>query len=159
MIFDSRQKLDEARKLYQKALVCEKKQVIVCGGATCLASGAQAVYNALKASMEKNGVNMEVTLQKEEFEDKVGLKKSGCCGFCAAGPLVHIEPAGILYTKVTPEDADEIIKTSVMGDDIVERLVYRENGEYYPKMKEDGTFDRCDDAYFAWMKEQREQGG
>jgi len=31
--------------------------------------------------------------------------------------------------------------------------------EYYPKMKEDGTFDRCDDAYFAWMKEQREQGG
>jgi NADH-quinone oxidoreductase subunit F len=136
MIFDSRQKLDEARKLYQKALVCEKKQVIVCGGATCLASGAQAVYNALKASMEKNGVNMEVTLQKEEFEDKVGLKKSGCCGFCAAGPLVHIEPAGILYTKVTPEDADEIIKTSVMGDDIVERLVYRENGEYYPKMKE-----------------------
>ena len=28
--------------------------------------------------------------------------------------------------------------------------------EYYPKMKEDGTFDRCDDAYFAWMKAQRE---
>lgn len=28
--------------------------------------------------------------------------------------------------------------------------------EYYPKMKGDGTFDRCDDAYFAWMKEQRE---
>ncbi len=28
--------------------------------------------------------------------------------------------------------------------------------EYYPKMKQDGTFDRCDDAYFAWMKAQRE---
>lgn len=28
--------------------------------------------------------------------------------------------------------------------------------EYYPKMKADGTFDRCDDAYFAWMKKQRE---
>lgn len=28
--------------------------------------------------------------------------------------------------------------------------------EYYPKMKEDGTFDRCDEAYFAWMKAERE---
>lgn len=28
--------------------------------------------------------------------------------------------------------------------------------EYYPLMKGDGTFDKCDDAYFSWMKEQRE---
>jgi hypothetical protein len=29
--------------------------------------------------------------------------------------------------------------------------------EYEAIFKEDGTFDRCDRAYFAWMKEQREQ--
>lgn len=29
--------------------------------------------------------------------------------------------------------------------------------EFYPKMLEDGTFDRCDEAYFEWQKKQREK--
>lgn len=29
--------------------------------------------------------------------------------------------------------------------------------EYHAKFEEDGTFDKCDDAYFAWLKEIREK--
>jgi (2Fe-2S) ferredoxin len=38
------------------------------------------------------------------------------------GAAVVIYPEGIWYTKVQLEDVDEIFKTSVLGDGIVERI-------------------------------------
>jgi len=33
----------------------------------------------------------------------------GCLGLCGAGPLVSVEPGGILYQRVQPSDASDII--------------------------------------------------
>ena len=52
------------------------------------------------------------------------VSKSGCQGFCQMGPLVTIEPDGILYTKVKPDDVDEIVETTLQGTQVVERLLY-----------------------------------
>ena len=49
------------------------------------------------------------------------------------GPLVRLEPSGILYTKVKAEDAAEIVEALVSGGKPVERLLYRHplTGEVY----------------------------
>ena len=52
------------------------------------------------------------------------LEKRLSGAFCQMGPLVTIEPDDILYTKVRPEDVAEIVQTSLVGNGIVERLLY-----------------------------------
>ena len=81
--------------------------------------------------------------QEEETEDVtepkgdgVYLKKSGCHGFCEMGPLVQIEPEGILYTHVQLEDCDEIIEKTILKGEAVERLLYELDGMKYTKHSE-----------------------
>ena len=57
---------------------------------------------------------------------------SGCHGFCEMGPLVHIEPMGVMYIHVKPEDCHEILEKTVLGGEIIDRLVYHLDGVAYP---------------------------
>ena len=67
----------------------------------------------------------------------VGLKKSGCHGFCEMGPLLRIDPEGLLYIKVKVEDCEEIIERSILKDEIVERLVYQDQSlKSYPRQED-----------------------
>ena len=61
---------------------------------------------------------------------------SGCHGFCEMGPLVHIEPMGIMYIHVKPEDCHEILERTVLGGEIIDRLVYTLDGVEYPKQED-----------------------
>ena len=47
-------------------------------------------------SADKNFVENK-NIKIEHKEKIIGLKKSGCHGFCEMGPLVRIEPSGTLY--------------------------------------------------------------
>ena len=47
------------------------------------------------------------------------------------GPLVRIEPQGILYTKVKPEDCDEIFEKTIKNGEIINRLLYKMDGKEY----------------------------
>ena len=96
----TRQELIDIRNTYKKALEAEKKKILVCAGTGCVSSGSLVIFDKLKELLENNGVNCEVELQKEPHDGSVGMKKSGCHGFCEMGPLVRIEPQGWLYVKV-----------------------------------------------------------
>jgi bidirectional [NiFe] hydrogenase diaphorase subunit len=48
------------------------------------------------------------------------VKGVGCMGPCAIGPLVTIEPDGVVYQGVTPEDAPDIVQS--LGQGQVSRL-------------------------------------
>jgi len=61
-------------------------------------------------------------LAKYRLKNKVRANKSGCLDVCSFGPSVVIYPAGIWYKGVRPEDVPEIVKTSIIGDNIVSRL-------------------------------------
>ena len=52
------------------------------------------------------------------------------------GPLVRIEPQGWLYTKVKIDDCEEIVEKTILGGEMIERLVYRQNDQLYPKQEE-----------------------
>ena len=137
MIFNSREAVVEARARFKNAYDHQTRKIIVCGGTGCVAGGSLEIYEALKSLMEKKGINVSVTLEEEPHgEDEVGLKKSGCHGFCEMGPLVRIEPQGWLYTKVKVEDCREILHTTVIDGEYIDRLGYSSQGTLYRKQEE-----------------------
>jgi len=51
---------------------------------------------------------------------------TGCHGFCQQGPNVVVEPEGIFYTHVEPEDSADIVTLHLQNGKPVERLFYRD---------------------------------
>lgn len=76
---------------------------------------------------DKGGSELRVAfvtgLAKRGLKGPVRANKSGCLDACELGPTVVIYPAGVWYLKVTPDDVEEIIETSIVGDGVVKRLV------------------------------------
>ena len=135
----SRNDLIELRKVCEAAFAAETKKILVCGGTGCVAGGSLNIYAKLKDLLEEKGVPVEVELAEEPHGDVVGMKKSGCHGFCEMGPLVRIEPQGWLYTKVKLEDCTEIVEKTILGGEFIERLGYHKLGETV-KRQEDIPF-------------------
>ena len=132
----TREELRKLREIYAASLGEEDKKILICAGTGCISSGSLEIYDELKKIMEERGINVAVELREEPHEHSVGLKKSGCHGFCEMGPLVRIEPQGWLYVKVKPEDCSEIIEKTIVGGEHIARLAYAKNGEIYKKQGE-----------------------
>ena len=119
----NRERLEVRRVKAKRALSYQKRQILLCAGTGCIAGGALKLYDYFQEECARRGLDIYVGLtQEEETEDVtepkgdgVYLKKSGCHGFCEMGPLVQIEPEGILYTHVQLEDCDEIIEKTKIG--------------------------------------------
>ena len=111
--------------------------VLICAGTGCIAGGAMKIYDNIKAECEKRGLQVYVGLKHDTDEEKsLHVKMSGCHGFCEMGPLVHIEPMGIMYIHVKPEDCHEILEKTVLGGEIIDRLVYHLDGVAYPRQED-----------------------
>ncbi|MFA5867039.1 MAG: NuoF family protein [Actinomycetota bacterium] len=93
----------------------------------CRARGADRVAEAFRKLMNKPGIR-----------DRAVLVETGCHGFCAQAPVVVIDPVGIFYIEVRPEDVPEIIKKTVAKGEIIDRLVYKDpqTGEAIPLAKD-----------------------
>ena len=82
---------------------------------------------------------MEFAPHDKYDDDKhVGVKKTGCQGFCELGPLVRIQKGDVVvqYVKVQPEDCREIFDLSVLGDTVIERLLYKKGDTHYTHPEE-----------------------
>lgn len=136
MKFKSRQELELARLAYQESLASQKKQILICGGTGCVAGGSLEIYERLKDLMAERNIPCSLILEEEPHET-IGLKRSGCHGFCEMGPLLRIEPMGWLYIHVKVEDCEEILEKSIIGDEVIDRLVYRDmEGNAYEKQED-----------------------
>lgn len=98
----------------------DQKQIIVCCGTGCLARGSMAVASALSAELAKNGLKCPV---------HIGIKQVGCHGLCEEGPLVILKPDNICYVKVSSADAAMIVKETIINEQIIDRLLYREQDD------------------------------
>ena len=135
----NREELRELRRMCAASLASEKKRILVCAGTGCISSGSLEIYDELKKIMEARGLNVAVELREEPHGRSVGLKKSGCHGFCEMGPLVRIDPQGWLYVKVGVEDCEEIVEKTIIGGEPIARLAYTKEGQ---------SFSRQDDIPF-----------
>jgi len=93
----------------------DKAEIRVCAGTACHASGRVALRKALEKSLAERGLTA-----------KVAVVETGCHGFCEEGPIAVVRPQGLFYPRLKPKDIDEIVATSVVGDGIVERLLYKD---------------------------------
>lgn len=83
---------------------------------SCQAEGGEELLNRLK----------ELTVE-HKLKGKVRVTRSGCLDFCAKGcavlALSKDGPAReTWYTNVAPADADELFKSHVLNNQVLERL-------------------------------------
>ncbi|ABW32672.1 NADH-quinone oxidoreductase subunit NuoF [Acaryochloris marina] len=69
-----------------------------CTVGGCLSANALAVKEQI-----------EVEIATQDLNPPMHVRGVGCMGLCSRGPLVRLDPAGILYDQVTPEDAPELV--------------------------------------------------
>ena len=100
--------LEAFRQEKKAAMEREKQRVLICAGTGCVANGSLRVYDELYQAVAKEGLAIAGELEAEDGQEGIAIKQSGCHGFCEMGPLVRIEPQGVLYVSVKPEDAAEI---------------------------------------------------
>ena len=81
-------------------------EINVCMGTGCLSQHSDKLRDALTAAVGAQG-------------KKTLVRRTGCMGLCAAGPLVLVDPDEILYQHVKAEDAGKIA-ASLGGDPVAE---------------------------------------
>ncbi|HEY5387813.1 MAG TPA: NADH-quinone oxidoreductase subunit NuoF [Thermoleophilia bacterium] len=98
-------------------------EIRICAGTACHASGRLGVREALVEELADRGLT-----------GKIAIVETGCHGFCEQGPILVIQPQGIFYPRVRPQDVAAIVEQSIVGDGFVEKRLYRDphTGEPVP---------------------------
>ena len=105
--------LEELREQLQNERDPKKPVITICNGTGCHAYNCERVIEAIKS---------ELVAQKQN--GNVEVRATGCHGFCERGPIVVINPAGIFYQRVTPDDASEIVSETIINHNVIDRLLY-----------------------------------
>ncbi len=129
----NRNELIELREKCTMALDSQTLKVLICAGTGCVAGGSIDVYNRFIELCSEHNLPVSIKLEEEVDHSSIGIKKSGCHGFCEMGPLVKIEPMGWLYLKVQVSDCEEIVEKTFIKREPVERLFYHDNDQVYKK--------------------------
>ena len=123
-----RQVRENAKETIQKS----KCRILICAGTGCLAGGSGQIYEKM-CELAGDSQDVEIEFGAEIAHGTVDVKKSGCHGFCEMGPLMRIEPMGILYTKVSVEDCEAIYERTIKRGDIIRHLLYKQDGLEYQR--------------------------
>jgi NADH-quinone oxidoreductase subunit F len=93
-----------------------KRRVIsLCAGSGCGAYGTAKVHQALTEE-----------LAKQNMQDKVEVKLTGCHGFCEKGPIMVLHPEGIFYPQVRADSIAEIVEKTVKNNQLVTSLIFKD---------------------------------
>jgi bidirectional [NiFe] hydrogenase diaphorase subunit len=97
--------LDQLLDLAGKAKAARKEICVrCCMAAGCMSSRAIEIKQALeKAASDKGLVS------------RIEVRRVGCMGSCGLGPMVSVEPGGLLYQHVNPDNAPSIIEAIAGG--------------------------------------------
>jgi NADH-quinone oxidoreductase subunit F len=109
------EELNKLRQQLQQHQDSSKKLVSICGGTGCYAFGCNEVFSLVKDKVAEYGL-----------EDQVIVKQTGCDGFCERGSILIIDPPGIFYQRVKPHDVEDIVSNSLVNNQLVDRLLFRD---------------------------------
>ena len=136
-MIQNKEALSQVREAAVHALDSYSCRVLVCSGTGCIATGSEKIYEKfMEIAKDAPGVVLEFA--PHDAGEHVGVKKTGCQGICELGPLVRIQKGDrvVQYTKVQVSDCEEIFERSVMGDEVLERLLYKQKGVPYQAPEE-----------------------
>ncbi len=92
-----------------------KKTIVISSGTCGQASGSLQIIDS---------VNQE--LEKKRLKDRVEVKVTGCHGFCQLEPNLIVYPEEIFYKNLKPQDVPQIVEKSILGNEIVSSLVFKD---------------------------------
>lgn len=134
---DNKEILDKMRNRAEEDIENSKCRILICSGTGCLASGSADIYKKMCELVDEDpDIEIEFGAEIAHGNGPIGIRKSGCPGFCEMGPLMRIEPLGILYTKVSLDDCEEIFERTIKKGDIIHHLIYKQDGIEYQKQKD-----------------------
>ena len=99
----------------------------VCAGTGCRAYGAAELADALEEEIKNRGL-----------DNKIGVRRTGCHGFCEKGPLFVVQPSDVCYQGVQTKDIPAILDKITTGNGDVEKLCFldEESGKRLEKLDE-----------------------
>ncbi len=114
--------LAEFRRRVQgdQRLQYDKPTLVVCAGTGGQASGSNDILRIIKRYILDRGL-----------QTKIGLRVTGCQGFCEMDPFIVVEPGRHLYPKLKMEDVPRVIDAAV-GGFVDESLIYRDSHDEKP---------------------------
>jgi (2Fe-2S) ferredoxin len=99
--------------LYRKhVFVCVNERDESDARGSCSAKGSREFRDQLKQE-----------IKSRKLHTKIRINQAGCLSTCNRGISVVIYPQGIWYGKVSLSDIPEIVEKSLVGDEIIERLL------------------------------------
>jgi len=105
------------RILSERQAEYAKPTLVVCAGTGGQASGSNDVIRIIKKYILDRGL-----------QEQVGLRITGCQGFCEMDPFIVVEPGRHLYPRLKMEDVPRVIEATV-GGKVEEGLLYKEPRE------------------------------
>ena len=102
--------LQDLRERLKRERDKDKVRVRICMTG-CRAHGAEEIMQAFETEVKKKKLGVEIV-------------PTGCHGFCAQAPVLVVDPYGIFYGGISPEDVPEIVSQTVEKGKPVERLLY-----------------------------------
>jgi bidirectional [NiFe] hydrogenase diaphorase subunit len=118
----TRDELDEIASRELEARGSRRHHLHVCVAASCLSSRSDQVKKALEDEIERLDIAHQCRV--------TGV---GCLGLCKEGPLVAIEPAGLMYHGVAPDDAHAVAAS--LGSVAVERLLLPSDLPFFERQR------------------------
>jgi NADH-quinone oxidoreductase subunit F len=92
-----------------------KPCIAICCGTGCMAHGTRNLVERFQQE-----------LADRQLTEKISLRRTGCHGFCERGPMVVLHPQKIFYQRIKVDDVPEIIDKTILGEEIIDRLLYRD---------------------------------
>ncbi len=114
-------------------------RLLCCASTPCISSGGMVVYEALKKTIEAEGLQAEIE-----------AVATGCVGPCSRGPLITVKLEGkedVVYEGVTPEMVPDIIAKHVLNKPVaISDKALPANWPFFAKQKkivlaDSGTVD------------------
>ncbi|MHA1977397.1 MAG: NADH-ubiquinone oxidoreductase-F iron-sulfur binding region domain-containing protein [Candidatus Hodarchaeales archaeon] len=87
--------------------------VLICKGTGCVSTKSEDISKEFHEQ-----------LRNVNLHNKIKVDFTGCHGFCAQGPIVIIEPEGIMYAQVKVADIEEIVASHLKDGIPVEELYF-----------------------------------
>lgn len=94
-----------------------RRHLLVCTGPRCTTDGrSQALFDSLGEKFKVAGLDGGAL--------RVKRSRVSCFAACKGGPIVCVQPDGVWYYDVTPENMDRIVDEHLVGGRVVEALVF-----------------------------------
>ena len=109
-------KLIEELEVQVSRIQPAERYLLLCGGVPCQSLQCRQVKEAVEKELHEHGL-----------EEKVRILETGCIGNCKLGPSLIVYPEGVVYRRLKPENAREIIAEHVLRGRLLKHLLHKDD--------------------------------